>query len=305
MENVIENKVSAGAEQQKPAKKKKPVKTIAAVVLDHVIVILFAAFIVVPLYIVVITSLKTSVEANGTHFYWWPQQGFSLEGYKTVLTTSSTARNLVRAFGVTLWMYVPTIIVGVLVSALAAYGFAKVEFFLKKPIYGILISSLTLPNCVGRIASVIIFDGIGWMGTPLPLMIPKMMGGIGIVFFLRQFYAGLPDDLLGAARVDGLGDYGIFFKIALPLSLPAVGSQFILTFISAYNDYLGPLYYLLGYPEIYPLQLSLAYLRTASNADWQLLMSGTMVATIPMVCLYLVSQKFILKGVSITSGLKG
>ena len=77
MEIVIENKVSVGADQQKPAKKKKPVKTIAAIVLDHVIVILFAAFIVVPLYIVVITSLKTSVEANGTHFYWWPQQGFS------------------------------------------------------------------------------------------------------------------------------------------------------------------------------------------------------------------------------------
>lgn len=146
MENVIENKAPVGAEQQTPEKKKKPAKTIAAAVLDHMIVILFATFIVVPLYIVVITSVKTSVEANGTHFYWWPQQGFSVEGYKTVLTTSSTARNLVRAFGVTLWMYVPTIIVGVLVSALAAYGFAKVEFFLKKPIYGILISSLTLPN---------------------------------------------------------------------------------------------------------------------------------------------------------------
>ena len=142
MENAIKNKAPAGAVQQK----KKPAKTIAAAVLDHMIVILFAAFIVVPLYIVVITSVKTSVEANGTHFYWWPQQGFSVEGYKTVLTTSSTARNLVRAFGVTLWMYVPTIIVGVLVSALAAYGFAKVEFFLKKPIYGILISSLTLPK---------------------------------------------------------------------------------------------------------------------------------------------------------------
>ena len=105
MENVIENKAPVGAEQQKPAKKKKPAKTIAAAVLDHMIVILFATFIVVPLYIVVITSVKTSVEANGTHFYWWPQLGFSLEGYKTVLTTSSTARNLVRAFGVTLWMY--------------------------------------------------------------------------------------------------------------------------------------------------------------------------------------------------------
>lgn len=300
MEKTIDNINLAHENKKKPTG-----RAVARSVLNHAIVIIAALFIVVPLYIVIITSFKTSVEANGTTFYWWPKMGFSLEGYKTVLTTSSTARNLVRAFGVTLWMYVPTIAVGVVVSALAAYGFAKVEFFLKKPIFAILMSALTLPNCVGMIASVIIFDGIGWMGTPLPLMIPKMMGSIGVVFFLRQFYAGLPDDLLGAARVDGLGDYGIFFRIALPLSMPAIGSQFILTFIGAYNDYLGPLYYLLGYPEIYPLQLSLAYLRTASNADWQLLMSGTMVATIPMVCLYLASQKFILKGVAVTSGLKG
>ena len=275
MNNAIKNYTPAGVKQ---TKKKKPAKMVTATVIDNLIAVLFALFVVVPLYIVVITSFKTSVEANGSHFYWWPQQGFSLEGYRKVLSTTSTARNLLRAFGVTLWMYVPTITVGVLVSALAAYGFAKVDFFLKKPIYGILISSLTLPNCVGMIASVIIFDGIGWMGTPLPLMIPKMMGQVGIVFFLRQFYMSLPDD---------------------------IGSQFILTFISAYNDYLGPLYYLLGYPEIYPLQLSLAYLRTASNADWSLLMAGTMVATVPMACLYLLSQKFILKGVSITSGLKG
>ncbi len=188
---------------------------------------------------------------------------------------------------------------------MAAYGFAKMEFVLKKPIYGILISSLTLPNCVGMIASVLLFDTIGWMGTPFPLMIPKMMGSTGVVFFLRQFYMGLPDDLLGAARVDGLGDFSIFLRIALPLSMPALGSQFILTFISAYNDYLGPLYYLLGYPELYPLQLSLAYFRTGSNPDWSMLMAGTMIATIPMVCLYLISQKFILKGVAITTGLKG
>ena len=302
MNNAIKNYTPAGVKQ---TKKKKPAKMVTATVIDNLIAVLFALFVVVPLYIVVITSFKTSVEANGSRFYWWPQQGFSLEGYRKVLSTTSTARNLLRAFGVTLWMYVPTITVGVLVSALAAYGFAKVDFFLKKPIYGILISSLTLPNCVGMIASVIIFDGIGWMGTPLPLMIPKMMGQVGIVFFLRQFYMSLPDDIIGAARVDGLDDYGIFFRIALPFSLPAIGSQFILTFISAYNDYLGPLYYLLGYPEIYPLQLSLAYLRTASNADWSLLMAGTMVATVPMACLYLLSQKFILKGVSITSGLKG
>lgn len=298
MENVIEN-VSQENNRKFLLKKK------AQVVGRHVVAILFALFIVLPLYIVLITSVKTSAEANGVTFTWWPKQGFSLHGYKTVLTTSSEARNLVRAFGVTLLMYVPSIIVGVFVSAMAAYSFAKIDFILKKPIYGILISSMTVPNCIGMIAAVILYDTIGWMGTPLPLIIPKMMGSIGIVFFLRQFYMGLPDDLLGAARVDGLGDFGIFLWIALPLSLPALGSQFILSFISAYNDYLGPLYYLLGYPEWYPLQLSLTFWRTGSNPDWSILMSGAVVATIPMVCLYLASQKFILKGVAISTGLKG
>ena len=295
MENVQDLKYS----------QQRKVKNILSVIFNHLIVVVFAAFIIVPLYVVIITSFKTTAEANGTVFYWWPKDGFSLDGYINIFSTHQVNRNLIRAFGVTLWMYVPPIIVGVFVSAMAAYGFAKMDFFLKKPIFAILLSSMTLPNSVGMIASVVLYNSIGWMGTPLPLMIPRMMGTIGMVFFLRQFYMGLPDDLIGAARVDGLGDYGIFLRIALPLSMPALGSQFILTFIAAYNDYMGPLYYLIGNPEIYPLQLSLSYWRTNSNPDWSILMAGAMVATIPMLCLYLLSQKFILKGVAITSGLKG
>lgn len=283
----------------------RKVKTVLSTIFNHLIVVLFAAFIIVPLYVVIITSFKTTAEANGTAFYWWTKEGFSVAGYIKIFSTNQINRNLIRAFGVTLWMYVPPITVGIFVSAMAAYGFAKMDFFLKKPIFAILLSSMTLPNSVGMIASIVIYNGIGWMGTPLPLMIPRMMGSIGIVFFLRQFYMGLPDDLIGAARVDGLGDYGIFLRIGLPLSMPALGSQFILTFIVAYNDYLGPLYYLIGNPELYPLQLSLSYWRTNSNPDWSVLMAGAMVATIPMLCLYLLSQKFILKGVAITSGLKG
>lgn len=271
----------------------------------YAVVVLFALFIFVPLYVVIVTSFKTTAEANGTTFYWWPKEGFSVDGYVKIFSTHQVNRNLIRAFGTTLWMYVPAIFVDVFVSAMAAYGFAKMEFFLKKPIFAILMSTLTLPNSVGMIASIVIYNGIGWMGTPLPLMVPRMMGQIGIVFFLRQFYMGLPDDLIGAARVDGLSDYGIFLRIALPLSLPALGSQFILTFITAYNDYLGPLYYLVGKPELYPLQLSLSYWRTNSNPDWSVLMAGAMVALIPMIGLYLLSQKFILKGVAATSGLKG
>lgn len=283
----------------------RKIATIISGILNHFVVVLFAAAVIIPLYVVIITSFKTTVEANGTTFYWWPKDGFAIDGYIKILSTHQVNRNLIRAFGVTLWMYIPPIVIGIFVSAMAAYGFAKMDFFLKKPIFAILMSSLTLPNSVGMIAAIVLYNGIGWMGTPLPLMVPRMLGGIGVVFFLRQFYMGLPDDLIGAARVDGLGDYGIFLRIALPLSMPALGSQFILTFIGAYNDYMGPLYYLVGNPEIYPLQLSLSFWRTGSNPDWSVLMAGAMVATIPMLCLYLLSQKFILKGVAITSGLKG
>ena len=308
MENTIKMPDMAAEkdknEQQRKARARRRTR-LAQLIGRHIVIVLFAAFIVVPLYVVLITSFKTTVEANDTVFHWWPEQGFSLDGYIKIFTTNQVNRDLIRAFGVTLWMYVPSIAVGVFVSAMAAYGFAKMDFFLKKPIFAILISALTLPNGVGMIAAVIMYNSLGWMGTPLPLMVPRLMGSIGIVFFLRQFFMGLPNELNDAARVDGLGDYGIFLRIALPLSKPALGAQFILVFISAYNDYLGPLYYLIGNPELYPLQLSLSYWRTESNPDWSVLMAGAMVATVPMLCLYLLSQKFILKGVAITSGLKG
>ena len=269
MENMIKmTDMTAEAtknEQQKKARARRR-KRLAQLIGRHIVIVLFAAFIVVPLYVVFITSFKTTVEANDTVFHWWPEQGFSLDGYIRIFTTNQVNRDLIRAFGVTLWMYVPSIAVGVFVSAMAAYSFAKMDFFLKKPIFAILISALTLPNSIGMIAAVIMYNSLGWMGTPLPLMVPRLMGSIGIVFFLRQFFMGLPNEL---------------------------------------NDYLGPLYYLIGNPELYPLQLSLSYWRTESNPDWSVLMAGAMVATVPMLCLYLLSQKFILKGVAITSGLKG
>ena len=124
----------------------------------YAVVVLFALFIFVPLYVVIVTSFKTTAEANGTTFYWWPKEGFSVDGYVKIFSTHQVNRNLIRAFGTTLWMYVPAIFVDVFVSAMAAYGFAKMEFFLKKPIFAILMSTLTLPNSVGMIASIVIYN---------------------------------------------------------------------------------------------------------------------------------------------------
>ena len=277
---------------------------VCSLIFSHFIVILMAAFIVVPLYVVIITSLKTSAEANGTIFRWWPKEGFSLDGYIKIFTTKQENRDLIRAFGVTLWMYVPSITVGVLVSALAAYGFAKVDFFLKKPIFFILLNSLTLPNSVGMIAAIVIYNGIGWMGTPLPLMIPRMFGSIGIVFFMRQFYVKLPDDLIDAGKIDGLGFFGVFNRIIFPMSGTVIVAQFILTFISAYNDYLGPLLFCQS-ASMYTLQVALAMFAGPYAQNWPLRMAGAFVGMAPLIIMYVAMQKYIRKGLAISSSVKG
>lgn len=283
----------------KPERRKKRFR-----VGSFIAMILGVAFVIVPIYIVIITSLTSDIEANNAAFSWWPKMGLTLEGYTKAFTRKVAGNSLLRSFFNTMWMYIPSTAIGVFVSAMSAFAFAKLDFKLKKPMFAILMATLTLPNCIGFIASFLMFDKMGWINTPLPIMVPRMLGAIGIVFFLRQYYLGIPDDIVGAANLDGLGELGIFFHIMLPISLPALFSQFILNFITGYNDYLGPLLYLQN-AKMYTLQISLAFFAEAYVQDWPLRMSGCVIAMIPLVVLYLIAQKYILQGVSISSGLKG
>lgn len=285
---------------EKPERRKKKRFRVGS----FIAMILGVAFVIVPIYIVIITSLTSDIEANNAAFSWWPKMGLTLEGYTKAFTRKVAGNSLLRSFFNTMWMYIPSTAIGVFVSAMSAFAFAKLDFKLKKPMFAILMATLTLPNCIGFIASFLMFDKMGWINTPLPIMVPRMLGAIGIVFFLRQYYLGIPDDIVGAANLDGLGELGIFFHIMLPISLPALFSQFILNFITGYNDYLGPLLYLQN-AKMYTLQISLAFFAEAYVQDWPLRMSGCVIAMIPLVVLYLIAQKYILQGVSISSGLKG
>lgn len=270
----------------------------------HLVMILALLFIFVPMYIMVITSLTSEVESSNAAFSWWPKGGLTLQGYIDAFTRQMGGISLIGSFFNTMWIYLPSVIVGIFMSAMAAFAFAKLDFKLNKPAFTLLMTGLTLPNCMGTIASFLIFDRIGWVNTPLPLMVPRMLGTIGVIFFLRQFYMGIPSDLIGAGRVDGLGEIGVFFYIMLPISLPALISQFILQFIGAYNDFLGPLLYLQD-ANMYTLQLALSFFTDAYVQNWTLRMAGCVIAMTPLLILYLISQKYMLKGVAISSGLKG
>jgi multiple sugar transport system permease protein len=203
-----------------------------------------------------------------------------------------------------MWIYFPATVIGAFISAMAAYAFAKLDFKLNKPMFAILMATLTLPNCMNTIASVIMFDSIHWLNTPLPLMVPRILGSVGVVFFLRQYYMGMPDDLIGAGYIDGLDEISVFFRILLPLSVPAIISQVVLQFIGAYNDFVAPLLYLQD-ERLYTLQVALSYYKDPVKDMWNVRMAAATVAMIPLVALYLIAQKYILKGVAITTGLKG
>ena len=189
---------------------------------------------------------------------------------------------------------------GVFFSALSAYAFSKLRFKAKKVMFAVLLGSMMLPGVFTMTPAYLIYDMIGWTDSFLPLMIPNMLGTASCTFYLTQYFKGVPDELMEAAKVDGLGNFGIFIRIMLPLSLPALVAQILLWFISGYNDYFGPMLYL-NSKKKYTLQLILN-LMVNPDGSWPKIMSGCIVIMVPILLLYLVFQKYFIKGITLSSG---
>lgn len=259
---------------------------------------------VLPFLLLISTSLKNSVEASAFEFSWWPREGVDLNSYLELFTYAdatgvSMAQAVLNSF---IYSFVPTI-AGLFTSAAAAYAFAKLEFKRKNLMYSMLIATMMLPGCITLATSYMLYDWYGWINSALPLIIPRLFGGAGTVMFLREFFMGIPDGLLEAARIDGAGRWKNFYMIMLPLAKPALLAQFILGFIGAYNDYLGPLIYL-NDPSKYTIQVAISFLNN-TTPDKALLASACVFTLVPMFLLYVIFQKQIISGISISSGLKG
>lgn len=257
-----------------------------------------------PFYLIVVTSIKNSPEANNVRFTWWPQQGVTTQAYSKLFSFSDVTqisiwRSVFNSFAYAL---LPTL-AGVLASALSAYAFAKLQFKGNRVMYRMLIWTMLMPGCVTMATSYLMFDLYGWTNTPLPLVIPGLFGGAGTVMFLREFFMGIPNGLLEAAWIDGAGKWKAFSHIMLPLARPALLAQFILGFIGAFNAYMGPLIYL-NSPDLYTIQVAIDFLNT-SQPDASVISAASIFALVPMLLLYVIFQKQILSGISMSSGLKG
>ncbi len=282
------------------------IKRIVGSILVYAALILFALWILVPFSLVIITSFKTIKEANSLDFTWWPKE-FTLQGFERVFTydTGSAFEGvplLLSGFINTLWIVIPPTLIGLLSSALAAYAFSKLRFRLKNQLFGLLLLTMMIPGTILLTPTYIVYNLIGWVDTPMPLMIPGMFGAAACVFFLKQFYAGIPDELLEAGKIDGIGYIRFFFAVMVPLSVPALLAQGLLGFIGGYNDYLGPLIYLQS-PELYTLQIALNMLKDVFSQNVPAMMAATLISIAPTIILYLATQKFFVQGIA-TSGMK-
>lgn len=257
-----------------------------------------------PFWILLVTSIKTPIEANALDFTWWPQQGISWEAYKEVITLGgSIGISMAKAsWNSFVYSILPTLI-GLFSAALSAYAFAKLKFKGRDTMYQLLIMTMMMPACVTMTTAYIMYDAYGWTNSALPLIIPGCFGVAATVMFLREFFVGIPDELMEAASIDGAGKWRVFFSIILPLGKPALIAQFILGFIRHYNDFMSPLIYL-NDPQKYTIQVALSFLNNGV-ADKASLAAAGMFSLVPMLLIYVVFQKKIIDGISMSSGLKG
>jgi multiple sugar transport system permease protein len=246
--------------------------------------------------------LSTSLKEEGTIFEmpprWMPEH---LEWSNYVFV--STEANLFGGFLNTLTVIIPPTLIGLFTSALAAYAFARLHFRGRNILFVSLLATMMIPGVVTLIPTFILFKYIGWLDSWKPLMIPGMFGAAAAVFFLRQFFKTIPSELEDAAKMDGLNPFWIFIRIMLPLSKPAIATQGIFGFLGGYNDFLGPLIYL-NTPEKFTLQLVLASFQGYYNAQWTLIMAGSVLALIPTVLLFFFAQRYFVEGITMT-GMKG
>ncbi len=269
---------------------------------------LYTLAILVPFYVIIVTSLTTFEELmSRLEFIWIPEQ-WSLEAYRTVLLDDRLAINgvssLLRGFFNTLWMTVPTMLVGLFVSGLSAYAYSKLRFKASNALYMITLATMMIPTAVLTLPSYLYYDALGWSHGPLPILIPGLFGSAGTVFFLRQFFAGIPDDLIEAGKLDGMGYFAMYVKIMIPLSVPAFLAQGIFAFVSGYNNYMGPMLYLTDSQMLWPLQLALGQMQAQYGDDNAVQCASAMVSLVPLIIVYLVCQKFFIQGVA-AAGLKG
>jgi len=195
-------------------------------------------------------------------------------------------------------------VAGVVVScSLVAYGFSRVKWPGRDYVFAVLIGTMLLPWHVTMIPRFLLLAKLGLYDSLLALIAPTLLGDAFYIFLLRQFFLTIPEEISEAARLDGLSEWGVYWRIIMPLSRPALATVALFQFIAAWNDFSGPLLYLRS-PEKFPLAYGLERFVSSYGSQTHLLLAAAVLFTLPLIIIFFAAQKTFIQGVSRT-GMKG
>ena len=252
-----------------------------------------------PLFWMISASLKTPGEMFAKDFKWIPENP-RWENYKSIWTDAEV--NMTNGFINSAIISVSSIVVALIFSSLAAYAFAKVDFKGKNFVFMLFLSTMMIPGEVTIIPRFMIFHKIGLYNNLMSIILPHWFAPSAI-FMLRQFYMGLPTDLMEAAKIDGAGHPRIFAQVMMPLTKTALVSQCVLLFVSTWNEYLAPLIFLAN-RQLYTASLVVKYQVFDEAAGTDMLMAAATSAIIPTVIIFMFCQRYFVEGIA-TSVVKG
>jgi len=266
----------------------------------HTLLVAVLVVLLYPLLWMVGASFRPSNEAFGTLSI-WPEH-FTTENY--VEGWSFGNLDFSRFFLNSLAITLLAVIGNVVACSMAAYAFARLTFPFKRTMFALMLGTMLLPYHVTLVPQYVLFNELAWINTILPLVVPKFLATDAFFIFLMvQFIRTLPRELDDAARIDGCGHVGIFRRVILPLSIPALGTTALFTFISTWNDFLGPLLYLVR-PETWTVAQGLnGFLDATGESAYGPLFAMATLSLAPIVGFFLAAQRLLVEGIA-TSGLK-
>jgi multiple sugar transport system permease protein len=280
-------------------------------VVSYTMVFLVALLFTFPLYWIITGAFKPSVDIYATKPVWWPSE-WVMDNFVKLIEKRSAALFEIKLFGYiitgptipavfrwlvnTVFMAVMSLIITCLTSAMAGYVLAKKRFWGRGIIFGLIVCAMALPKQVVLIPLVRLMNSLGLYDNIWAVIFPIVGWPFG-VFLLRQFAEGIPTEMVEACRIDGASEWRTFTDVMFPMIKPGVGACAIFTFINTWNDYFMQLIMLTSNKNL-TVSLGIATMQGESSIDFGLLMAGAALASVPIIVVFLIFQKYFTKGIT-------
>ncbi|MBQ4074039.1 MAG: carbohydrate ABC transporter permease [Clostridia bacterium] len=260
---------------------------------------IFSLLFLLPMIWMITSALKNTNEVFAVDWHWLPSV-WRWDNFVTVWTDPEVS--MLNAYGNTAFITLISTVCQLAIGSMAAYSFAKIKFKGKNVVFMMFLATMMMPTEVTIVPRFILFKTVGLYNNLWAVILPHFFNATSI-FMLRQFYMGLPDDLMEAAKIDGAGHPTIFARILLPLTKPALISLMVLSFISCWNEYMTPLIFLVK-KNMYTISQVIRWYMLDDLQRYDLNMAAATSAIIPVVLLFIFCQRYFVEGIA-TSGVKG